>query len=384
MQEFRRTLPTETLYSSLLKDQLTAAGTALNASRRPILICGTDLARGSTVNLVADLTRLLRVGAKDAGVFYLLPGPNAFGAALLSTGAEPADPVAALEQGTVKALILVENDPFASYPDRQRLSSALKKLDLLVVLDYLPSEAIDQAQIFLPTTTVYEKAGSHYINQEGRVQRTTPLHLGGMPISQLSPSHPPREYRATIPGGDPLPAGLILATINRILASRENRDDIDLWEFLAGEKEVFANIKNIPATEKVPGVRLLPPQTDIKPFSSQQQEQPQKIPEGLVELLLVDQTFGTEELAGYSSFIQKVEKQPFLILPEKIAQKWGLKPDEPVTVQLARGEVTVVLKTAGNMAPAVAILPRHRRLDWQKLDRRPLWLGRDNFKKAPK
>ena len=171
---------------------------------------------------MADLTRLLRAGAKDAGVFYLLPGPNAFGAALLSAAAEPADPVAALEQGTVKALILVENDPFASYPDRQRLASALKKLDLLVVLDYLPSEAAGLAQIFLPTTTVYEKAPSHYVNQEGRAQRTTPLHLGGIPISQLGPSHPPREYRATIPGGDPLPAGLILATINRLLAPREN------------------------------------------------------------------------------------------------------------------------------------------------------------------
>ena len=121
----------------------------------------------------------------------------------------------------------------------------------------------------------------------------------------------------------------------------------------------------------------------MQPFAGQQQEQPQKIPEDLVELLLVDQTFGTEELAGYSSFIQKVEKQPVLVLPEKIAQKWGLNPDEPVTVQLPRGEVTVVLKTAGNMAPAVAILPRHRRLDWQKLDRQPLWLGEDNFKKAP-
>jgi NADH-quinone oxidoreductase subunit G len=384
LQEFRRTLPTETLYVSPLKDQLTAAGIALNASRRPILICGTDLAGESTISLMADLTRLLRAGAKDAGVFYILSGPNAFGAALLSAGEAAADPVAALEQGTVKALILVENDPLAFYPDRQRLSSALKKLDLLVVLDYLPSEAIDQAQIFLPTTTVYEKAESHYINQEGRVQRTTPLHLGGMPISQLSPSHPPREYRATIPGGDPLPAGLILATINRLLTPGENLEEIDLREFLARENKVFSNIKNIPAAEKVPGIRLLPPQDDIQPIAGLEQEKFQKIPEDLVELLLVDQTFGTEELSGYSSFIQKVEKQPVLVLPDKIAQKWGLNPDELVTVQLASGEVTVVLKTAGNMAPAVAILPRHRRLDWQKLDRRPLWLGRDNFKKAPK
>ena len=127
----------------------------------------------------------------------------------------------------------------------------------------------------------------------------------------------------------------------------------------------------------------MPPQSKAEAFAGQWQELPQKVPEDQVELLLVDQTFGTEELAGYSSFIQKVEKQPVLMLPEHIAQNWGLNPGEPVTVQLPGGEVTVVLQTAGHMAPAVAVLPRHRRLDWQKLDRRPLWLGRDNFKKVP-
>jgi hypothetical protein len=283
----------------------------------------------------------------------------------------------------VKALIVVENDPFASYPDRQRLASTLKKLDLLVVMDYLPSEAAGLAQIFLPSTTVYEKAPSHYINQEGRAQRTTPLQLGGIPISQLGPSHPAREYLANIPGGDPLPAGLIVATINRLLAPPETHEEIGLWDFLARENKVFLNIKNIPPAEKVPGVRLLPTQSEIKPFADQQQDQPQKIPADLVELLLVDQTFGTEELAGYSSLIQKVEKEPVLTLPEIIARKWGLVSGERVTVNLPGGEVAVTLQTAGNIAPTVAILPRHRQLDWQKLDRRPLWLGKDNFKKVP-
>ena len=384
MLEFFTTLPTETLYSSPLREQLTAAGAALQASRRPVLVCGTDLARETTVGLIADLTRLLRAGDKDAGLFYLFSGPNAFGAALLSAGEQiEADPVAALEEGTVKALVIVENDPLTTYLDRQRLLQALKNLELLVVLDYLPSGSVEQAQIFLPTTTVYEKAASHYFNQEGRVQQATPLHLGGTPISQLGPSHPPREYRAVIPGGDPLPAGLILATLTRILAFPENPGEVDLWEFLAQGNEVFSNLKNLPAAEKVPGVRILPRESKAEGFTGQWQEESQKSPEDQVELLLVDQTFGTEELAGYSAFIQKVEEQPFIILPEPVAQKWGLNPGDTVTVALPRGEVTVVLQTAGNMAPAVAILPRHRRLDWQKLDRQPLWLGRDSFKKVP-
>ena len=135
---------------------------------------------------------------------------------------------------------------------------------------------MEQAQIFLPTTTVYEKAASHYFNQEGRVQQATPLHLGGTPISQLGPSHPPREYRAVIPGGDPLPAGLILATLTRILAFPENPGEVDLWEFLAQGNEVFSNLKNLPAAEIVPGVRILPRGSKAEGFTGQWQEEPQK------------------------------------------------------------------------------------------------------------
>jgi NADH-quinone oxidoreductase subunit G len=379
--EFFTSLPTETLNASPLREQLLAAGAALKDSRRPVLVCGTDLARESTIDLMADLTLLLQARDKKAGLFYLLAGPNAFGAALLSAGKEAAeDLVSALEQGNIKALILVENDPLAASPDREKLLQALKNLELLVVLDYLPSDSADLAQIFLPTTTVFEKDHSHYVNQEGRVQRTTPLHLGGIPISQLGPSHPPRDYRAVIPGGDPLPAGLTLAAIAQdLLAPREDRVEGDLWEFLAQENELFKGIKDLPESEKVPGIRILPERSKTEAFAGPWEELPQPLPEDRVELLLVEQTFGTEELAGYSSIIQKVENQPVIILPELVARNWGLTPGEAVTVQLPQGEIRVNLAVAGNMNPAVAFLPRHHQLEWQKFASRPLWLGKKDF-----
>ena len=86
---------------------------------------------------------LLREAGVNAGLFYLLPGANAFGAALLSppdTGLTPL--VEALEAGAIKALLVVESDPFWDYPDRERLTRALEKLELLVVLDYLPSPTV--------------------------------------------------------------------------------------------------------------------------------------------------------------------------------------------------------------------------------------------------
>ena len=307
---FFSTLPTQSSCSTAIQNYYVAAITSLRASRKPVLVCGTDQARPTTPGFLADLAHLLRLAGKEAGLFYLLPGPNAFGAALLSAEVA-ADPLTALEEGTVKALVLVENDPLASSPDRERLLQALAKLDLLVVLDYLPSDSVARARIFLPTTTVFEKSPAHYVNQEGRVQPATPLHLGGTPISQLGPGHPPRKYDAVIPGGDPLPAGLILATLAQILRPPgKTRPRPTCGSFLARENELFDGLKNLPATGPVPGVRLLPPQSHAEVFAGQWQELPQPIPEGQVELLLVDQTFGTEELAGYSSLFGRWKKRP--------------------------------------------------------------------------
>ena len=44
-----------------------------------------------------------------------------------------------IDQGRIKALVLVENDPFWTFYDEERLARALERLELLVVLDYLPS-----------------------------------------------------------------------------------------------------------------------------------------------------------------------------------------------------------------------------------------------------
>jgi NADH-quinone oxidoreductase subunit G len=100
-----------------------------------------------------------------------------------------------------------------------------------------------------------------------------------------------------------------------------------------------------------------------------------------LELLLVDQTFGTEELANYSLYIQKVEEEPHLLLHADLAADLGLASGDLVALQLPEGEVSVCLKTSFHMAPRVAILPRHRRLDWQKVRDWPVWLPPDRIKR---
>lgn len=56
----------------------------LRMSKRPVVVCGTDIVPHPVPGLAADFVLLLQAAGKKAGLFYQLPGANAFGAGLLS------------------------------------------------------------------------------------------------------------------------------------------------------------------------------------------------------------------------------------------------------------------------------------------------------------
>jgi len=383
-QKFWQSLPDKFPGDPQVQDFLADTANLLQSSQKPVIVCGTDIVREGTPDAAADLANLFQAGGGQEGkIFYVLPGPNAFGAALLSPAEESeTDALEAIEQGEVKALVVVESDPYWSYPDQERLKQTLQKLELLVVLDYLPSPTAAQAQMVLPTVTVFEQTPAHFLNQEGRLQQATPLHAGGTPIMQISGgSHPPREFLDYIPGGEPRPAAEILSELTEALTGREGAlGGQDIWTWLAEENEVFSRLATLTPAERT-DIRLVPHKSREGPFTGTSAAPPEEMPGDQIELVLAEQTFGTEELAGYSPFIQKVEGEPHLYLHPDTAAELGLTPGDHVAVRLPGGEVTVTLETADLMARRVAVLPRHRRLAWQKIRHWPVWLARTDFRK---
>lgn len=383
-RQFFEALPSQYPDDPAIAAQLQKLSDKLRRSRKPVLICGTEIVRETTPHLAADHALLLKALGKDAGLFYLLPGANAFGAALMAglpapaaaPGAEspsapsrsPAQLVAAMEQGDVKALLLVENDPFWSFPDEDKLSRALKKLELLLVLDYLPSPAVPRAQVVLPTLTLFEGAPSHFVNQEGRLQLAPPVHAGGTPIALISPEqHPPRTFLNYIPGGDPQPPAEIFADLAQALSGGQERQEI--WAWLREQNPLFDLVESL--AEHPEGVRLLSEVQGEYDFSraTLPPEAPGAAP---LELLLVDWTFGTEELAAYSPCLQQTEEAPGLFMNPQDAARLGLAAGDQVALQLPGGALAVELKVAAAVAPGVLILPRHRQLQWRKLPEAPL------------
>ncbi|UCF91344.1 MAG: NADH-quinone oxidoreductase subunit NuoG [Desulfobacterales bacterium] len=385
VSDFYAALPTPEVMNASDQKRLSPLIRDLRSSRRPVIVCGTAVGPATVVGLAADWALLLQAVGKKAGLFYLLPGANAFSAGILS---DPEDTfektVEGIENGSIKALMLVENNPFWQFPDRARLEQALARLDLLVVLDYLNSAAAQQAHIFLPTATLYE-IGGLFVNQEGRVQAAQRAHSGGIPIAQSGGGgHPPRIYGAGVPGAEPRPAWRTLAElVEEVVPPDEARMQSEVGVWLAEEDPRFADL---PPFAELPedGARLNHKRDGASRFLVNWTAELQKSRgfDDSFELLAVDWTFGTEELAVYSACLKALERKPGLLMHPDDAGRLGLTDGDEVAMQLDRGTLKVPVGVVANMAPGVIVLPRHRLLEWQRLACGRIRLERDRIRKA--
>jgi NADH-quinone oxidoreductase subunit G len=252
-------------------------------------------------------------------------------------------------------------------------------------MDYLPSETVRLAQVLLPTRTLFEME-TGFVNQEGRIQFSPLVYRGGTSISQISAgNHPPRLFRSDIPGGEPEPAWVMMAKLANAMSlpgrERFPLSRSELWAWIAKEVPVFANVQF--ADGKSDNMRIDLGRGKEKPFSSDSRipSEKERRGDGELELLFTDWTFGSEELSTYSKYIQQVEKGPCLFMHPIDASRTGAKDKEKITLDLDGGPLVVELRVVDNMASGVIILPRHRQLQWQKMEGWPPKVGVDLIRK---
>jgi NADH-quinone oxidoreductase subunit G len=354
---------------------LARAAAMLAASRRPVIVCGAGRVAPGLVDLAADTALLLAAVQKKAGLFYILPEANTFASGLLAQPECTTDRILkAAVDGDVKALIFVENDPFATFPDRELLERALAQVELLVVLDYLDTPVSRRAHVFLPTQTLYESGGV-FINQEGRAQYSGPAFAGGAPVLETGGSdHPPRVYGAGLPGADPQPAGRIVA---RLAGDATLGDVRTRAEYLAGAALELSGLSVVEAFPEE-GQRLSltnPPADRFKPILP---PSPAAESDDL-EIVLTERTFGTEELSSYSACLETLGDEPFAGLHRRDAEPLGLREGDRIAIRTGNATVELAVKVFDNMAPGVLVVPRLRRLPWQSLGKR---IRRQDIRKA--
>lgn len=339
---------------------ITKLARRLNASPRPVVVCGTDILTPHEIALAGDLARALRRTHKVAGLFYTLAGANAFAAALLHD--QPVSTEAVLdriEDGGVRLLVAVEQDLWREFPDRKRLQAALKRLDHLVVLDYVDSPLNREAGHFIPTQPLYE-SGGHWINQEGRLQAASPVMAGGEPIEITGGSdHPPRVFDRRIPGDEPLAAWRAVAA----LAGEDEADPAPQLKTALADFHPAVNLSTPEATGQRIDLEAIA--HDLVESGPAPEPAEDDAPADAVVLLLVDWTFGTEPLSAMAPALTRMEAAPVARLhPDEIA-RLGLAEGRPVTVSLNGNRLTVPVQADPRMAAGVMAVPRHHLLEWQ-------------------
>ena len=377
--QFYEAAPEANLADKRSREWIAAVTQALHESRRPVIICSTGIAPPQVPGLAADFALLLQAAEKKAGLFYLLPGANAFGAAKVSDPQRSfLQTIEGIENGEIKALILAECDPLNHFADRKRLEGALDQLELLVVMDYLNTEAVGRAHIFLPTATQYE-AGGLFINQEGRLQVAGQAYKGGQPIVQSAGGdHPPRIYDTGLPSLEIRPASQLLAD----LADKKTGTANDrIW--LA---DIIPEIADLPSWDDISddGVRLQSTaNTDLR-FKGQNSFAIDKDGAGddSLALILVDWTFGTEELSAYASCLGELEPEPCATMQTRDAKTFKLNDGDRVAIETDSGKLELALRVADNMATGILLVPRHHRLEWQIFGTGSVSISRDQIKKV--
>ena len=202
-------------------------------------------------------------------------------------------------------------------------------------------------------------------------------------MSQVSKgSHPPRIHLDRTPGGEPRDASEILSDLASVITGKEQKTETgELWAWLATDAPAFKKLSEF--YSKRESFRLVPDKQPTKDFLEAFQQETDLRGDGQMELMLVDQVFGTEELSSYSQFSREAEKPPRLIMNTSDADRLGFTLGNRVSLQVNGVKIEAELQCVETMGAGVMILPRHRGIPWQKFESSRVSVSADRIKRLP-
>ena len=100
-----------------------------------------------------------------------------------------------------------------------------------------------------------------------------------------------------------------------------------------------------------------------------------------LEVVTVEQTFGTEELCAYSACLQELVKAPCIYMHSTDAQRLNINSGDSVAVDLNGGAIEARLQVTENMASGILIIPRHPDIGWQKMNPGQTWVPKDHIRR---
>lgn len=315
----------------------------LSEAKMPVLVAGGDLLGAEGLLRVKQLAVEQSDETRSCLIHPILGGANSFGSALLSLP-EQDDLLTRLESGRTKMLVCVETDPLLEAPEGERFGTALSHVDDLVVFDYLPTPLSVHANLFIPSATPAETAGS-FINNEGRQQLFAPVISPRLPIAvSAAGDHPAREFTALAPGSDPQPAWQLL---QQLLGDAGDLESV--------RQQMTAAVPRLIDYNKLQPGGVCCRVTDADERSSYVGDLPQQ-PEDSLQLVVTPARYGSDLPSRFSAKLVPRFIPATVQMNSTDAKDKGLVEGNKVALDTEIGSFSLTLCCNKNIAPGCVLV----------------------------
>jgi predicted molibdopterin-dependent oxidoreductase YjgC len=249
--------------------------------------------------------------------------------------------LAAIQDGRIKAMVVLADNPLFVAPDKAWVRTCLSSLDFLLVIDSLLSDTARLAQVVLPDVGVFGRDGT-YTSADRRILRLR---------------------AAVAPVGDARPVWRILAELGVALAQRLGLDGSG-WEY-AGPAQIMDEIAGLVplyhqaryselesgAQQDFAGIQ--PSAAVFQPVALEARA----VDEGL--LVTTSRTLYTswEGAAIHSPEADKLHREEFVEMNGADAAALGVEDGQEVVLANEHGELTIRVKISDSVLPGSVFVP---------------------------
>jgi formate dehydrogenase major subunit len=300
--------------------------------------------------MLPDYARVADKGARDrAAAVWGAPPPDAPGLTVVEI-------LHAAEEGTIRAMLIMGQNPAMSDPDVAHARAALARLEHLVVQDLFLTETAALADVILPASAWPEKTGT-VTNTNRQVQ------LGRAALS------PPGEARQDIwiivelarrlgLAWEHRPVAAVFAEMASLMPSLANVT----WERLLAEGAVTypAPRADAPGQEIVFAERF-PTRSGRAYLAPAALSDPAEIPDAEFPFVLTTgrqlEHWHTGTMTRHAAVLDALEPAPSVSLSPADMRRLGLRAGEMARIVTRRGEITLAVRAAPGLSEGLAFIP---------------------------
>jgi formate dehydrogenase alpha subunit len=262
----------------------------------------------------------------------------------------------AIEEGKLKALYIMGENPMVSDPDLRHVEKVLKKLELLVVQDIFMTETARLGHIILPGVSFAEKDGT-FSATDRRVQR---IRKAIEPLGEAKPDH---EIICEI-------AGRMGSTDFQYDSVEEIFKEIarvtPIYQGITYERIEKDGIQWPCRNPEDPGTPFLHKDQFSKgkgsffpiPYRGSAEQADQEFPFWLTTGR-IGFHYHTRTMTGVSPSLQKEAEQNYMEMNPFDAAELGIEEGEAVKVISRRGEIQIKAKLTFGVSRQVVFIPFH-------------------------